>query len=209
MLSSAPNAHAVLMTADSGLGVDTITADSDTGLEWLDLPLSAGFSFNTIQPELNAGGMFDGFRLAARVEVETLWANAGIPVINGGSSPANQAPVIALIDDFIGQTDSQGGFPEAFAFTGDLSGTSVFRGMLDFAGVVDPYSATTTNSQGLGTAFSSFGAWLVRSTSPPLQPPTCGVPGTPDCQAPEPTTLALLGLGLVGMAARTRKRRFA
>lgn len=59
-----------------------LTVDSDTGFEWLDLTISTGFTFDEVQAELGAGGLFEGFRFATAPEIATYWQNAGVIVPN-------------------------------------------------------------------------------------------------------------------------------
>jgi len=99
-------AHAELISQDSAFGVDTITLDTDTNLQWLDVDLTANRSFDDVAAQLGPGGEFEGFRHATVDEIMTLWVNAGIPDILTGEGPpmgddfteANLAPVLALID---------------------------------------------------------------------------------------------------------------
>ena len=157
--------------------------------------IGLGLSYNLIQPELAAGGQFENFRLATRTEVIGLWQSAGIPDINVSGTAANVAPVLALINGFIGQTSSQDSNPEAFGFTADLrTAGSVWRGTLDFEGGTNVYSARTDGSQGVNSAFASFGAWLVRDNT----------------AVAEPDTVATLRLGvLVFLAGSARRSRHA
>ena len=55
-----------------------IIRDTDTGLDWLDLRVTANLSHNAVLSGLESGGAFYGFRLATQAEVLELWANAGI-----------------------------------------------------------------------------------------------------------------------------------
>jgi hypothetical protein len=157
------------------------------------MPLSVGYSYDSIQTALGMGGAFEGFRLATRDEVISLWTSAGIPDINTGASAANIGPVQSLINTFIGQTSVQSGNPQSFGFTADLTNTGlVYRATLDFvlSGGNDTYSASTGSSQGVGASFSTFGAWLVKDTAP-----TVAEPGT--------AALLVLGIAVIG----TRRRR--
>lgn len=71
-------------TNDSALLLDTTT-----GLQWLDLSVTADQSYNQILAQLQQGGAYDGFRYATREEVLHLWSEANISdtnftwVING------------------------------------------------------------------------------------------------------------------------------
>ncbi|MEO0974651.1 MAG: hypothetical protein AAFX85_16300, partial [Pseudomonadota bacterium] len=56
--------RAELISGDSEFGVDTVTVDTETGLEWLDWSVTRNRSFDDISAELMAGGEFDGFRYA-------------------------------------------------------------------------------------------------------------------------------------------------
>jgi hypothetical protein len=55
--------------------------DLVTGLEWLDLTLSAAMSYNQVSAEFGVGGLFEGFRYATKAEITTFWSNAGITPI--------------------------------------------------------------------------------------------------------------------------------
>ncbi len=62
-------AHAGLVSLDSRFGPDTITLDTVTGLEWLDLPVVEGISSWEMDLALRPGGRFEGFRLATPDDV--------------------------------------------------------------------------------------------------------------------------------------------
>ena len=72
------SANAVVISIDSSFGTDTITRDTDTGLNWLDLTMTSGRSYVDIASELGNGGEFEGWRYASRTEVQTLWQNFGV-----------------------------------------------------------------------------------------------------------------------------------
>ena len=63
--------------------------DTTTGLQWLDLSVTANQSYNEMQTHIQQGGAYGGFRYATRDEVLHLWSEANITdtsftwVING------------------------------------------------------------------------------------------------------------------------------
>ncbi len=78
--SLAAIAHAdVTLNADSEFGASTVTVDQDNQLEFLDLGLTTGVSFEDMQnTHLQPGGAFEGWRHATRAEVDGLIASAGV-----------------------------------------------------------------------------------------------------------------------------------
>lgn len=68
----------VISIDDVVFGIDSITVDTDQGLEFLDLTLSVNRSFNDISTQFSIGGDFEGFRHATVIEVELLINNFGI-----------------------------------------------------------------------------------------------------------------------------------
>lgn len=52
--------------------------DTDTGLRWLDLSMTANMSHDMVAANLQPGGVYEGFRLATQAEVLTLWSDVGI-----------------------------------------------------------------------------------------------------------------------------------
>ena len=56
----------------------TITLDTDTGIEWLDLTESTNRSYDDVAGQFGTGGDFAGWRHANFTEVTTLFANGGI-----------------------------------------------------------------------------------------------------------------------------------
>jgi hypothetical protein len=176
-------------------GVTSLTLDTRTGLAWLDLPLTAGLSYQQVITSTQPGGAFDGFRYATSQEVLDLYASAGIPSPGDypESSPVTQS-ILSLIS-LVGATSSQDGRPETFG----ISGTPNFGGRdkpgFDFflsAGIPE-YEVTAGGQFGnqVGETFGSplTGSWLV--------------------QIPEPSSV-LLGTGgalilLLGFVKRARR----
>ncbi len=200
MLAAGP-AQAALIQQNSTFGANSITFDTDTNLGWLDLPFTLDYSYDELQLEFGAGGVFDGYHLATGDEVYSLFVNAGIPYINAGNHvdhADNVVPAQALMNDFIGQTRTQTAYgvtyPEAIGITADLSssGTSVHRYGIDLvlSGSTAAYKVGGAGSSGVTAGFTTIGAWLVQDSA---------------VSVPEPATIALFRLGLVGIGYRRRR----
>jgi hypothetical protein len=59
------------------IAMGDFTADTDTGLDWLDHSFTLGMSFDQVTVELGAGGLFDGWSVATQDQVHTYLSNAG------------------------------------------------------------------------------------------------------------------------------------
>ncbi len=93
LLLSPVNSLALIVSAnDPILGANKITRDTTTGFDWLDLDLTSNLSWNEAETTFSALG----FRHATLSEVETFFTNAGIPVIDTGTSAANYSPSLNL-----------------------------------------------------------------------------------------------------------------
>ncbi|QYZ65040.1 MAG: PEP-CTERM sorting domain-containing protein [Gammaproteobacteria bacterium (ex Lamellibrachia satsuma)] len=81
--------NAALLSADwNSVGDELITVD-DSGLEWLDLTVTSGMTYNQVSAQLGAGGMFEGFSFASRSLLATLFDSAGGNGFYTGWSAAN------------------------------------------------------------------------------------------------------------------------
>lgn len=203
-VSAAP-AHAALISADDTVfGVGSITRDTDTGLEWLDLTESVGFSFDDASVLFGAGDLFAGWSHANTGEVTQLFTNGGFTP-DHSSSPAT--PEMLALINLLGVTLVQNGISGAATFTRgrfDDGGALNIVGSADLVhsqGVFDSPFGPLPDDTELARVFSSFssasdpsdntGNFLVRSTAP----------------IPEPASLTLLGIGLLGLGALRRRQR--
>jgi hypothetical protein len=195
-LSAAQFTHAQITSRDWKLaGDNNLTFDASTGLEWLDLTLTYNKTVTATLPDLNVGGLFEGFRLATVTEVQTLINNAGVPTETfTGTIPATGSELANadILTGLLGET------------VGAQFGSSYFgsRGHLNDNGedrVVGYYRIGST------TLFNDYfedspswpgaGVWLVRSE-------------LPNSAVPEPSTYGLMGAAaLVGLVLVRRKRR--
>ena len=86
------NANAELV--DNG----TVTFDSSTGLEWLDLTETAGLSYNYVKTQLASGGLFEGWAYASLAQVDGLFDSAGGTGPYNGWSTDNNGVVAPLLE---------------------------------------------------------------------------------------------------------------
>lgn len=71
------SANAAIVSIDSSFGADTITRDTATGLDWLDVTETLNLSYNEVTAQLGSGGAFEGYRYATEAELGTLISNFG------------------------------------------------------------------------------------------------------------------------------------
>jgi len=169
------NAQALLISADSSFGADTITYDTDTGLEWLDPVLglaSGGGSYNQVTSQLASGGIYEGFRFATASELQTLFfVSAGITL---GTPGADQA--IADLIGLVGDTFNDSPYPEFTFYATSAYYDYGIPGQVGLASLeVESFLGEWSDGEAFITLSPDspdlnggpFGSWLVRDTSLP------------------------------------------
>ena len=187
-------ADPLLSVDDAVHGVDSITRDPNTGLDWLDLTETSNRSFLDIDSQLCAGCEFDGFRHASGAEVFQFFVDAGIPFIELGSLAANTSPVNNLLNLW-GTLDATPELLQSFALTADVEFPNFHKVAL-LQLFFGPPSAG-------GFASSVSGDFSDANVSPRV-----GHALVRPVSVPEPATSVLLlsGLAMVGLAMRKRAR---
>lgn len=166
VLVAASVARASLTSVDlNTLGDGKLSLDSVTGLKWLDLDQTTGFSYDQMNIELQPGGLFDGFRRASTAEVDAFYTSAGI--LTRGYVAAEAPNISALLA--INGTLQTGFRIGSSGFTSNAIGlgheiTSHFLAPNESFGA---YVAAFNNGSAVDWfAFSDTGHWLVQTPSP-------------------------------------------
>lgn len=222
------NSYALLMSQDSSYGTGSITVDTDTGLQWLDpwLPIVQGGSgcgggpgcssvhlnsFTDVKAQLGAGGYFEGFRYATRLEVETLlFSSVGINAVtsqSSGTATSSDIQGVANLMSFFDNTFSQVFGPDAYISILD----AVFD---DGAGGADETVLTSSKfgpTLGGGTVQFYDGPNLTSNTNPYGHWLVSDINITTSSVAvDEPQSLLLFGIALAaafGFGSRKRSSR--
>lgn len=185
------------------IGDGLVTFDSETGLEWLDLSESAGWSASNVSTGFSAGGTFEGWRYATADEWLQLITAAGLsawlaPVNPDTASytPEDLQSLLYLIGapNYVGQT--AGYVSEAsLGTTAEDRGFDPSHPQADY-NLLAPLTFTLYSWMYVGSFdvywnpefVNNSGHYLVRNS------------------VPAPASLALMSLGLIGLGFARRKR---
>jgi len=201
-LSGSVNA-AIISTDWQTADDDLITQDTASGLEWLDLTVTAGMSFNDVSAQFGSGGNYDGWRYATRAEVAGLWDSFGGDGVYTGWSSGNNG-LFDVVSSYVGDLycESAGcttGSGVSSWLTGDTNpqySGLVYRAQSgDF--LSNPLNSTQDNfdiesglyRMDIGTV--SVGSALVREVSP----------------VPVPAAVWLFGSGLISLVGFARHKK--
>ena len=156
---------------DPVFGFDSITYDTETGFEWLDLTESLNMSFNEVSEQLGTGGDFEGFRYATADEVGDLFLAAGIPELDVKLTDPDSIAVFESFIDLVGITNN----PESNKYystgiTATSCGTTFDGRQLAYIFGYDnnelsPWistKVTLSTCYALYTKYPTVGNWLVR-----------------------------------------------
>ena len=187
------HASSLISGDDAVFGPDSITIDTATSLEWLDLTTSTNRSYNDISSQFGAGGDFEGWRYATGNDVVGFIANAGMTLYT--RITVNYEPAVQLLSLW-GITGPYDFGAETYFVTAELSPQNPETHHQ--YGVVDAYDPTPS---GYATEFQSdwpddigyelVGHALVRSSN----------------LVPEPSTIALLMIGGIAVVGYGLQRR--
>lgn len=174
------------LNANDGL----ITTDTASGLDWLDL--SETYGMRLADASALFGTTFAGFRFATHTEVLGFMGHAGLPTpaspFNNTVSNGNAAHIAAqqLMTSLVGETVGAGFGSTYFGSRGLVSELSALVGSYLINGTTLHVDNPCCND-----GWAGAGVWLVRANR--------------YVAAPEPTTVALLGLSVAGLGFSRRK----
>ena len=165
--------------------------DDKSGLDWLSVTKTKGKSYNEILRMIAAGGSLEGWRLAARDEFAAIVFNWFGYTPSYFNSNSNSSKFKGLID-LLGKTRAN--FMRGYV----LHNTT--NGMITVGHLSANYDGSGTyvkNSEWkyANTRYYDIGALLVRTSAVST--------------VSEPASLGLIGLGLIGIAAFSRRRRLS
>ena len=199
------NANTAIMNADwQTAGDNLITQDTGNGLEWLDLTVTAGRSYNDISANFGTGMEFDGWRYATINEVhDFLTSFGGDPNYYTGWSTQNNG-LFDSVSPFWGdlwciQQGCDIGDGYSYFLTGDsmLAGSHmsglIYDLFTDVLSTEQDYMNISLINNSQNDAFGSDlrGSALVRDIS----------------SIPIPSAAWLFGSGLIGLIGFARRKK--
>ncbi len=201
-LALSASVNAAIISVDwQSAGDNLITRDTDTGLNWLDLTVTNGMSYNTVNGQLGSGGLYEGFRYATGQEVVDLYAKFGIALVaySPNFSYGSVDPGIVMAGDFLGNIAQE--FSPNFTYGG--------KGMYDYGGNISVaytmgawyYSPNSANFY----IDVNYESWQFKTDVAPHT----GSFLVQQSAVPVPAAVWLFGSGLIGLLGMARKKTHA
>ena len=117
------SADAALVSVDwQTSGDNLITRDTTSGLEWLDLTVTAGMSYDSIVAQMGSGGTYEGWAYTTEAQVATFFDNAGGSGVYTGPSTDHQAVFDSGLLSAWSTTDAGTGYVQAEFLTVEVTG---------------------------------------------------------------------------------------
>lgn len=186
---------AELISVDDPIyGLGSITRDTDTGLDWLDVTVTVGRSYNDIFSALGSGGEFEGWRFATVSNIVDLLGNAGVPT---HSTTPGDPDVLPLINQLGVSGYLHGLHPVSQGFFNDDG----YGTVLDKPGHFSLLFWTTTDRTEIavtpdwrdgGFSQPGSGSLLIRETM----------------ATPVPSSLCMLGMGSLGIFFSLARKQY-
>ncbi len=221
LLLGVSNANASLISAnDAVYGAGSLTQDSDTGLEWLDLTISRGLSYNSVINGVGNSFLANGFAVATMGQVEALLTHAGWNGVDDSALPLGVPGHLATVTTLINLLGTVGtnAFPGELAFT---EGLALIGSTANVAndGLGRQFSTITQSGEAGRIACTTAGT--IQFPNQTVNASSCRVaPGfaadyfgvylvrrTVNTNVPEPSTWSLMIAALVGVWLMQKRRR--
>ena len=174
-------ASAAIISVDSEFGTNSITRDTEQGLDFLDLTYSLDRSYNDISTQFGTGGDFEGFRYASLTEVVRLINNHGFsPEVTTATNfgyathygdDDQLSEFVSLVgitrSDLSGQRSSTG-----ITGSGADSNNRILVTLRDYL-AIDEDDRVEMTPYGNISSGDINGSWLVRESSVIPEPSSC------------------------------------
>lgn len=177
---------------------DEFLLDVNTGLDWLDITASAGMTYNEVLSEQGPGGLFEGWRYATLPDFNQLVIDTGTPNHPGLEQIEEVHHPDRYIPDLIEMLAGDGyqGASGMLASVPDLYHPAPWIGITRVAMLIDISDISIVMDKSVANFYYGLdkpgSSWLVREAIP---------------NVPEPSTLILLGSGIIGIGiARIRSK---
>lgn len=181
-LSMHSRAYAILLSVDDSIfGIDAVTQDTLSGLEWLDVHFSVSLSYEYVVSQYSNLGEFSGWRHASLPEVQNLFTNAGI-LNSGAISTTNFLPANNL-RELLGTTYGN----SLNGTTSTIDESSDWRRFATVGSIGDQGFTKFNFTVNPSWSYDDVGHFLVRKTA--VDPNANSVP--------EPISIVLFGPGIL------------
>jgi PEP-CTERM motif-containing protein len=177
--------------------LDDVITNTDTGLTYLGWGLAAEFTYQETLDATANGGLYEEYHIANAIEANEFFNAATFnKIYSPGNYIINNPLNILAGERFGGSDDGIGGYAWFLSDTEDMVNALHFKNSGDVTGFefLNDYKTVTASDYYIGGFRGTAISWLLVADEK--------VPSVP-----EPSTLAIFALGMIGLASRRFKKQ--